>query len=164
MKKVLITIVLCIVFGVIGYFGTLKLDELRKDGDVSLNVVFEDNKEYEIPSIKVMKKEEALKEWPYIIHLDNKGKGTGLYQIILSEQENSIQRDNLDYVLLCDDKEVASGHLNEIKNNVLYQGEIKGETKKDYKLYIWVIKEVEENSKFVYQLEFNTIKAGGPGF
>ncbi len=164
MKKVLVAIVLCLIFVVLGYFITLKIDEMRKGGDVVLKVTFEDTKEYEIPSIKVMEKEEALKEWPYIMHLNNEGSGKGLYKIHLKEKEESIDKSNLSYALLLDDKEISSGKLSDIKEDVLYQGEIEGHTKQDYKLYIWVIKEVEEESKFTYQLEFETIKSGGPGF
>ena len=63
-----------------------------------------------------------------------------------------------------DDKEVASGKLDSIKDNVLYIGEIDGNTKQKYKLYIWVTSEVSEKDIYEYRLEFNTIKSGGPGF
>ena len=114
-----------------------------------------------------MDKEKALKEWPYIMEVNNTGGGKGLYQILLTDVETStIKRDDLDYVLLLDDKEVSNGNLGDIKNNVLYTGEILGNTKQKYKLYIWVIKEQEKEkeSNYEYKLEFNTIKSGGPGF
>ena len=53
---------------------------------------------------------------------------------------------------------------NNIPYKVLYTGEISGNTKQKFKLYIWVYKEVEKDAKYEYKLEFNTIRSGGPGF
>ena len=112
-----------------------------------------------------MDKEKALKEWPYMIEVDNTGSGKGLYQIIITDVETStIKRDKLDYVLCLDDKEVSSGKLKDVKDNILYTGEILGKTKQKYKLYIWVTDEVDKEDNYEYKLEFNTIKTGGPGF
>ena len=77
---------------------------------------------------------------------------------------STIKRDTLDYSLYLEDKEIKSGKLGDIKDNVLYTGEIEGKSKQKYKLYIWVTKEIDEKSVYEYKLEFNTIKTGGPGF
>ena len=165
MKKVVGVIFLCLIVGVIAYFGTYYLDKLRKGGDVKVTVTFDDTESYVIPSTIKMDKEEALKEWPYIMEVNNSGNGKGLYQILLTDIETStIKRDDLEYVLLLDDKEVTKGKLGDIKNNVLYTGEILGNTKQKYKLYIWTIKEQEKDANYEYKLDFNTIKSGGPGF
>ena len=165
MKKIIGVILLCIVIGIVAYFGTLFLDNLRKGGDVNVTVTFDDTESYVIPSIEKMNKEKALSEWPYMMEVNNTGSGKGLYQIIITDVEKStIKRDKLEYLLKLDDKEVSSGKLNDIKNNVLYTGSIEGKTKQKYKLYIWVTTDVEKDSVYEYKLEFNTIKTGGPGF
>ena len=138
---------------------------MHKGGDVNLTVTFDDTDYYTIPSIKKMNKEEALKEWPYIFELDNTGLGKGLFQMIISETEKStIKREDLTFALYLDDKEIKSDKLSNIKDNILYQGEIAPKTKDKYKLYIWTTNDVEKESIYEYKLEFNTIKDGGPGF
>lgn len=165
MKRIIGVILLCAVIGVVAYFGTLYMDKLKKGGEVNVTVTFDDTETYTIPSIEKMNKEAALKEWPYIMEVNNEGNGKGLYQIIITDMEKSnIKRDKLEYSLYLDDKEITSGKLNDIKNNVLYTGEIEGNTKQKYKLYIWVNSDVEKESLYEYKLEFNTIKSGGPGF
>ena len=165
MKRIIGVIILCGIVGVGAYFGTLYMDKLRKGGEVNVEVTFDDTETYTIPSIDKMDKDKALKEWPYIMEVNNSGSGKGLYQIIITDEDKStIKRDSLEYSLYLEDKEVTSGKLNEIKDNVLYTGEIEGNTKQKYKLYIWVTSEVEKDSIYEYKLEFNTIKSGGPGF
>ena len=165
MKRIIGVILLCAIVGVGAYFGTYYLDKLRKGGDVNVTVTFDDTKTFKIESVEKMNKEQALKEWPYIINVENTGSGKGLYQIIITDIETStIKRDSLEYSLYLDEKEVTSGKLNDIKDNILYTGEIEGNTKQEYKLYIWVVKEVEKEVTYEYKLEFNTIKSGGPGF
>ena len=165
MKRIIGVIILCAIVGVGAYFGTLYLDKLRKGGEVKVTVTFDDTETYVIPSIEKMDKEKALKEWPYIMNVENSGSGKGLYQIIITDIEKStIKRDSLEYSLYLDEKEVVSGKLKDIKDNILYTGEIEGNTKQKYKLYIWVVKEVEKEATYEYKLEFNTIKSGGPGF
>ncbi len=165
MKKIISVILLCAIFGVGAYFGSLYIDKLGKGGEVKLTVTFDDTESYIIPSVKKMTKEEALKEWTYIMNLDNPGSGQGLYQIIITDIDTStIKRDTLEYSLYLEDKEIKSGKLEDIKDNVLYTGEIEGKSKQKYKLYIWVTKDVDEKSVYEYKLEFNTIKTGGPGF
>ena len=165
MKKIIGVIFLCGIIGVGAYFGTLYLDKLKKGGEVNLTVTFDDTESYVIPSVKKMTKEEALKEWPYIMEVDNSGNGKGLYQLIITDVDTStIKRDNLEYILELDDKEVSNGKLSTIKNNILYTGEIEGNTKQKFKLFIWVVSEVDEKDTYEYKLEFNTIKTGGPGF
>lgn len=165
MKKIIGVIILCLIVGVGTYFLTLFLDNLRKGGDVNVVVTFDDTNYYTIPSITKMNKEKALLEWPYKMTVENTKDGKALYQIIITETEKStIKRDSLEYSLYLDDKEISSGKLNDIKNNILYTGNIEGKIKQNYKLYIWVIKDVLETDVYEYKLEFNTIKSGGPGF
>ena len=167
MKKIIGVILLCALIGVGTYFGTLYLDKLKNKGDVNVTVTFDDTETFKLETIKKMNKEEALKEWPYIMNVENTGEAKGLYQIIITDIETStIPRDKLEYVLKLDDEEVTSGSLKDVKDNILYTGEIEGNTKQNYKLYIWVIVDAfnYEEDNYEYKLEFNTIKAGGPGF
>ncbi len=165
MKKIIGVILLCIAIGVGTYFGTLYLDSLRNKGEVKLTVTFDDTESFKLETIKKMTKEEALKEWPYIMKVENKGEAKGLYQILITDVETStIKRDKLEYSLKLDDQEITSGKLKDVQDNILYTGEIEGKTTQNYKLYIWVIDEVDKEDNYEYKLEFNTIKAGGPGF
>lgn len=167
-KKVLniiSTIVLCIVLGIVAYFGSLAYDKAKKGGDVKVIVTFDDTETYVIPSTKKMTKEEALLEWPYIMEVKNEGNAKGLYQIKISDTEKSlISRKDLDYVLLLDDKEVTSGNLDTLKNDILYTYEIEGNQTQKYKLYIWSNALVDEEALYEYKLNFIVIKTGGPGF
>jgi hypothetical protein len=167
MKRIIGVIILCAIIGVGAYFGTMYLDKLRKGGEVNVTVTFDDTETFKLESVKKMDKEKALKEWPYIMNVENTGSGKGLYQIIITDIETStIPRDKLEYVLKLDDKEIASGNLKDVKDNILYTGEIEGNTKQEFKLYIWVIVDAfnYEEDNYEYKLEFNTIKSGGPGF
>ena len=165
MKRIIGVILLCAIIGVVSYFGTLYLDKLKKGGDVNVTVTFDDTETFTIENIDKMDKEKALKEWPYIMNVENTGSGKGIYQIIITDMEKStINREKLDYSLYLNDKEVTSGKLIDIKDNILYTGEIEGNTKQEYKLYVWVISEVDKEAVYEYKLEFNTIKSGGPGF
>jgi len=165
MKRIVSVIIVCLIMGVLAYFGTYYMDKLRKGGEVNITVTFDDTETYVIPSIKKMNKEEALKEWPYIMEVNNTGSGTGLYQIIITDIEtSSVPREKLEYALFLEDKEIVTDLLKNIKNNVLYTGQIKGNTKQKYKLYIWVKEDVDEKDTYEYKLEFNTIRTGGPGF
>ena len=169
LKRNIIVIILCIVCMALGYFGTLLIDKAKKGGTVDVTVTFDDNESYVIPNTSKLTKEEALKEWPYIINLENKGDAKGIYQIRIKELDNNnIKRDDLEYVLLLNDKEVVSNKLTNIKDDVLYTYEINGSEKQNYKLYIWVNNELDdkedEKLHYEYSLEFKTIKAFGPGF
>ena len=165
MKKIIGVILLCLIVGIGTYFLTLFLDNLKKGGDVNVIVTFDDSETYIIPSVTKMSKSEALGEWPYIMEVENTKSGKGLYQIIITDVKTStIKRESLDYSLYLGEKEVSTGKLKDIKNNVLYTGDIEGNTKQKYKLYIWVNTDVDKEAIYEYKLEFNTIKSGGPGF
>lgn len=166
----LITIVLCAIFGIATYYITLGIDKARKGGEVNVTVTFDDTESYVIPTTKKLTEEEALEEWPYIFKVENTGNAKGLYQIHIKDLEDSnISRDVLEYKLYKDDVKVSFGKLADLKEDLLYTYEIEGDTKQEYKLYIWVVEEEEkekdsEEPKYEYKLEFTVIKDGGPGF
>ena len=164
-KLIIIGVILGLLSGVFGYFGTLYLDKLRKGGEVNVSVTFEDNEEFTIENNKKLTKEEGLKEWPYIFHVENKGDAKGLYQIkIIDSHDNTIERDDLAYAFMMDETEIKSGNLKDLSNDILYNGEINGNTKQDFKLYIWSNKDYEKEDIYKYKLDIVVIKTGGPGF
>ncbi len=179
-KIIIITIILCAIAGALGYFVTYKIDLAKKGGSVDVKVTFDDTETYVIPSVKKMSKEEALKEWPYKIQVENSGTAKGLYQILITDISKSIKRDNLDYVLYLDEKEIQEGNLGKIKDDILYTYEIDAKKTQKYDLYIWCSKDCEEvkdikeekekkeeekeTPTYEYKLTFNVIKSGGPGF
>lgn len=162
---IVVTILLCVISGIVTYYGTLAIDKARKGGEVAITVTFDDSETYRIPSISKMTKEEVGKEWPYIFKVENSGNAKGLYQLIIKDvSESNIKREDLDYALYLDEKMVKEGHLNDIKNDILYEYFIDKETIQEYKLYIWANKEQKEDSVYEYKLDFTVIKEGGPGF
>lgn len=164
-KNIILTISLCIILGLVGYFGSLVYDKAKKGGEVKVTITFDDTETYVVPNLNKLTKEEALKEWPYMFEVKNEGNAKGLYQIKISDTEKSqVSREDLDYVLILDDKEILSGNLDKLKNDVLYTYEIEGNTSQKYKLYIWSVKDNEKDAMFEYKLDFVVIKNGGPGF
>ena len=98
--RIILILILCLVVMGGTYFGTLMMDKARRGGEVNVTVTFDDTESYVIPNVKKMEKEDALKEWPYIITVENSGDAKGLYQIIINDMEEStIKRDNLEYSL-----------------------------------------------------------------
>ena len=141
------------------------MDKLKKGGEVNVSVTYEDVEEFTLENNKKLEKEEALKEWPYIFHVENTGNAKGLYQIkIIDLDGNTIKRDDLSFVFMMNDKEIKSGKLNELKDDILYNGEIDGNLKQDFKLYIWSNKDYEKEDIYKYKLDIVVIKTGGPGF
>ena len=164
-KLIIIGVILGILSGVLGYFGTFYIDKLRKGGEVNVSVTYEDVEEFTLENNKKLEKDDALKEWPYIFHIENSGNNKGLYQIkIVDSSDNTIKREDLSFVLMLNDKEIKSGKLNELKEDILYTGEIEGNIKQDFKLYIWSNKDYEKEDIYKYKLDIIVIKTGGPGF
>ena len=57
MKRIIGVVLLCVIIGVVSYFGTLYLDKLKKDGDVNVTVTFDDTETFKLESVKKMDKE-----------------------------------------------------------------------------------------------------------
>ena len=186
--KVIIVLILCIGCGIGTYYLTYHIDKSKNGGDVKLTVTFDDTTSYVMPTNEKLDKDKALEEWPYIMHLSNKGTAIGLYQMLIKDTDDStIKRDYLSYALFLGDSEIATGKLGDIKDNILYTSQIEGKQDQEYSLYIWVSEDIKEEpvdekkeetseekseekqeekkeTKYEYKIEFNTIKAGGPGF
>lgn len=162
-KFIMLTIILSLISLLIGYFVTLYIDKSNKSGEVDVVVTYEDTDKYTENDIKVMTQEEREKEWPYIFHIENKKDGKGLYKIYLNKlEDNSIPFNKLNYSLYLDSKLIKKGSLNDLVDNVLYKGEIKGNEKQEFKLYVWLLE--EDSGTLSYEIKFDVIKDGGPGF
>ncbi|MBP5683986.1 MAG: hypothetical protein J6X02_01865 [Bacilli bacterium] len=125
--------------------------------DAEVKVTFEDSKSYVIPEVTEMSEEEALKEWPYIMHFENVGKREAKFDLVIKDVDGDIKRENLSYALFLNDKKVESGELSKIKKNVFYSGSIKAKDIQDYKLYVWVNKK-STGTKYEYSLNLNFTK------
>ena len=169
MKKKVVRVVLMFLLFIVAIIGsyaiTYLVDQINlQNKQAIIDVVFDDNEYYIMPNNEVLNYDEALLEWPYKFSVLNSGNTKGLYQIIIfDDNENDINRDNLSYILFEDDKEIKKGNLKDIKNNILYESNIKKESEKEYKLYIYNNKETE-GKIYKYSIKLNAILEGGPGF
>lgn len=164
-KKVIIFIIISFIIIGGSYIGTYYMDKFNDQGTANLKVVFDDTNTYQIPNVNKLTKEKALEEWPYMFTVSNSGDKKALYQIIIKDIEaNTLERKNLHYLLMLDEKEVQEGLLSDISNDILYTGSIKKNTEQRYKLYIWQEDVEDTNLLYEYQLSFNAINDGGPGF
>lgn len=169
MKKKVIKTILIIMLFTLSFIGsyliTYSYDKInKKDKDALIEVVFEDTDYYLIPNSEVLNEEDALKEWPYKFKVTNSGNTKGLYQIIIEDDsKNDLERKNLSYILFLDNKVIQKGKLKDIKNNILYEGDIKSSKEQNYQLFIYKDSKAE-GSIYKYRLKLNAILDGGPGF
>ena len=154
-KRIIIILVI-LAFGALAAFASFYLSKKYvKKADVK--VTFEDSETYVIPEVGELSEEEALKLWPYIMHIENNGKREAKFNLVIKDVDGDIKRDYLSYALLKDDKKVESGKLSDIKNNIIYEGTINKKEKNDYKLYIWVNKKIEA-TKYEYSISLEFTK------
>ena len=148
-------ILLLIAVGALLAFGSYYFSK-KYVKNTNVKITFEDNESFTLEDITELSEEEALKLWPYIFHMENEGNRKANFKLIISDVDGDIKRESLDYYLMRDDKKVASGHLSDIKDNVLYKGETDKKEKNDYKLYIWVTKkDAGEKYEYNIKLEFD---------
>lgn len=150
--KIIGTIGLLIFTMGISYIITYYLDRSLYE-NISLLVTFEDDTTFSLLELKELEKEEALKTYPYVFNVLNKGKSEVTYKIEIKDEEISgLDRNSLDYILFLNDKEVKTGTLSEIADNILYEAKIKKNQTDIYKLYIYLNEEKEEVS-YKYSLK-----------
>lgn len=148
-------IILLIGVGALLAFGTYYISK-KYVKNTNVHIVFEDGESFKLEDVSELSETEALKLWPYIFHMENQGNRKAKYKFVISDVSGDIKRDNLDYVLLKDDNKVASGHLKDIKDNVLYKDEVNKKEKNDFKLYIWVTsKDAGTEYEYSIKLEFD---------
>lgn len=148
-------IILLLAVGALLAYGSYHISK-KFVNDTNVKITFEDNESFELEDVTELSEEEALKLWPYIFHMENEGNRKASFKLIINDVSGDIKRDSLDYYLMCGDKKVASGHLKELKDNILYKGEIDKKAKQDYKLYIWnTKKDAGEKYEYNIKLEFD---------
>ncbi len=152
--KIIGIILLCIFVMGISYVVSMYVDK-NKYGDINLNVTFEDTEEFKLENTNKQTKEEALKNYPYIFTLENKSLANLDFDLVIDDKlSEGLDRSSLDYIILVNDKEIASGTLNDIKDNILLKNKIERKKKDTYKVYIYFNEEVT-NSEYSYSLKVN---------
>ena len=148
-------IILLLAIGALLAFGSYYISK-KYVKDTNIKITFEDSESFILEDVTELSEEEALKLWPYIFHMENEGNRNAKFKLVITDKDGDIKRENLDYYLMRDDKKVASGHLSELSNNIIYKGEIDKKEKNDYKLYIWVTKkDAGEKYEYSINLEFD---------
>ena len=92
--------------------------ERKKYQDINLLVTFEDTKTFKIE--KLQDKELTLKTYPYKFTVKNKNKSNISYKIKIKDVNLDIKRNDLNYVLLKNDKQVKEDSFKNLNNNYLY--------------------------------------------
>ncbi len=123
--------------------------EQEKYANINLIATFEDNKEFTLENVEKLNHDEALKTYPYIFTLENKGKYNVDFDLKLKDDGN---RSNLDYIIIKNDKEVKSGSLDSLKNDILLNSSVDKKKTDTYKIYIYYSEKVEKPS-YKYSLE-----------
>ena len=152
--KIIGVILLCIFVVGISYVVSLYVDK-NKYGDINVIATFEDTEEFKLENLDKETKEEALKNYPYIFTLENKSLANLDFDLTIEDKlSEGLDRSSLDYIILVNDKEVASGTLSDIKDNVLLKNSISRKKKDTYKVYIY-FNEKLENVEYSYSLKVN---------
>ncbi len=144
--KIIGVILICIFSAGITYV-VMHYVERAKYQNINLLVTFEDTKEFTLENTKKLDKENALLTYPYIFTMENKGKNTTSFKINLQDKlSDNLERENLDYIIICNDKEIKSGNLKDINSdtNLFYEGKITGKSKDTYKVYIYLNEDIKD--------------------
>ncbi len=145
LKKIVLTIIFCILAFGISYYATRYLEK-NSFLNTNLLITFEDTKEFTLENTNKLSKEEALETYPYIFTVENKGFGKVNYKLYLKDIENDVDKKNLDYILYKNDKEVGVGSLNDLKEGLLYTTNISLKSTDTYKLYVYFNTSLEDAS------------------
>ena len=126
--------------------------EKEKYANINLIATFEDNKEFTLENVEKLNHDDALKTYPYIFTLENKGKYNVKFDLKL---EDDGDRNNLDYIIIKNDKEIKSGSLDSLKNDILLNSSISKKQTDTYKIYIYYTEKLEDAS-YTYSLKVIT--------
>lgn len=164
-KKKIITAFLVIFSFALSFILTYYYDKgIDSKKNASLELIYEDYEYCALENNSVLSKEDALKEWPFIFKMKNKGNTDSLYQLsILYDKENDMKIDSFNYILFINDEEVKNDKLINLDENILYEDKIKSNKENVYKLYIYKNKE-DQGTVFKYSVKVNALLEGGPGF
>lgn len=150
--KFILVLGICLLMVGLGYIVTKYLDK-NLYLNTNLLVTFEDTKEFNLEDTNALTKDEALKTYPNKFTVENKSLKSVKYNINIKEIDSNVNKDNLEYILYLNDKEVKSGKISDL--DTLYSSSI-GMKKKDYyKLYIYLT-DKESDPKYSYKLEITS--------
>ena len=153
--KIIGIILLCIFAMGITYVVSKYVDASRY-GSINIDVTFEDSKEFSLENKDQQTKTEALKDYPYIFTIENKSLANLDFDLVLEDKlSEGIDRSSLDYIVLVNDKEIASGNLDSIKDNILLKNKINRKTKDTYKVYIYFNEKLNK-PEYSYSLKVKT--------
>ncbi len=153
--KIIGIILLCIFTMGITYVVSKYVDASRY-GSINIDVTFEDSKEFSLENKDQQTKTEALKDYPYIFTIENKGLANLDFDLVLEDKlSEGIDRSSLDYIVLVNDKEFTSGNLASIKDNILLKNKINRKTKDTYKVYIYFNEKLNK-PEYSYSLKVKT--------
>ncbi len=151
--KIIGFIGLCIFLVGVSYMVTSYLDK-NLYLNTNLEVTFEDTKDFSLENTKKLTKEEALKEYPNIIKVENKSLKKVNYQVELVLKEEGISKEKVHYVLYLNDKEIKEGTLDKLEKNILYNTNIGIKKIDTYKLYLYL--EEDSSDNFNYSILINS--------
>ena len=151
--KIILVLGICLVVVGVSYILTKYLDK-NMYLNTNLLVTFEDSKEFNLESVEVLNKEEALDVYPNKFLVENRSLKSVKYNVLLKEIDVSINKENLNYILYLNDKEVKSGNISQIEG-VLYTNEIGLKKTDEYKLYLYLT-EKETDAKYNYKIEIES--------
>ena len=149
--KVIGFIGLCIFVAGISYVLTKYLDK-NMYLNTELVVTLEDSKEFSLENTNKLTKEEALKTYPNTFKIENKSLKKVSYKVLL----NSKEKDNLDkinYILYLNDKEIVTGKISSLKDNLLYKNTINRKKTDIYKLYLYLDDTKDIDYKYSIKVE-----------
>ena len=152
--KIIGFIGICIFVAGLSYILTKSLDK-NLYLNTNILVTFEDSKEFSLENTNQLTKEEALNNYPNIFKVENKSLKSVKYDIILEETESSLDKDDLNYILYLNDKEIKDGKISDLENNVLYSNSLKIKGLDTYKLYLYLNEEKEEVT-YNYKIKVNS--------
>ena len=151
--KIILVLGICLFIVGISYIVTKYLDK-NLYLNTNLLVTFEDSKEFNLESTDVLNKEEALEVYPNKFTVENRSLKTVKYNVILTEIDSNINKENLSYILYLNDSEVKNGKISEI-DKVLYTRTVGIKKTDNYKLYLYLT-EKENNAEFNYKIEIES--------
>ena len=151
--KIIGFIGLCLIAVGVSYFVTGYLDK-NLYLNTELEVTLEDSKEFSLESKEKLTKEEAIKIYPNTIKVENKSLKKVEYTISIDNKKTD-NLDALSYVLYLNNKEVKSGDLKDLKDNLLYETKVGMKKTDTYKLYIYLNKDIEDID-YTYSIVVNS--------
>ena len=128
---------ICVFIAGVSYVFTKYLDK-NLYLNTNILVTFEDSEEFSLESTDKLTKDEALKIYPNTFKVENKSLKSVKYNVLFEEKESNLEKDNLSFILYLNDKEIKSGNISDLQDNILYNGIIYIKKTDVFKLYLYL--------------------------